>query len=84
MHMETQLTCINFFLSLFQGIIHPLVAKIIWSDDCIAKSPYRFCSFASSNERNCSWTQLGSDSSYWDRLYILDFAGGGAVHGIGV
>ena len=74
-----------------QGIIHPTVAQIIWSDECkFSLSPYRFCYFPD-NERyqkdhKCSW-DCNRDPldppSFREKVYILDFAGGGAVHLIG-
>lgn len=76
---------------IIQGIIHPAVARIIWSDQCETLSPYRYCDYRNSLSmkkiHNCSWSPLDCNSmddlSYGYRLYILDFAGGGAVHLIG-
>ena len=75
-----------FVLIHLQGIIHPVVARIIWSDQCDSLSPYRFCEYSDSafhNKTGCGYnctTEFGLGS----RLYILDFAGGGAVHLIGM
>ena len=68
-----------------QGILHPIIARIIWSDDCSSLSPYRYCDFGDQQNSsvacgyNCT-QQLGLTQ----RLYVLDFAGGGAVHLLGV
>lgn len=77
------------FISAFviSGIIHPIVARIIWSDHCDSLSPYRFCNYLSNPlqaDHNCSWDcGSGDGASFRQRLYVLDFAGGGAVHLIG-
>ena len=56
-----------------QGIIHPVVALFIWSDDCNSLSPYRFC------HHHCL-----DCSTFKMKAYFLDFAGGGAVHLLGL
>jgi Amt family ammonium transporter len=70
------------FLSAFfiSGIIHPAIARLIWSDDCNSLSPYRFCN--TNSNTTCNY---GCDSSLSlsQRMYVLDFAGGGAVHMLG-
>ncbi|XP_064402709.1 uncharacterized protein LOC135348427 isoform X3 [Halichondria panicea] len=77
------------FVSAFviSGIIHPIVARIIWSDDCNTLSPYRFCDYGpyhpSTNKPDCGYNCTASLTSLGDRIYVLDFAGGGAVHLIG-
>ena len=68
-----------------QGIIHPAVARIIWSDHCDSLSPYRFCYYVDNplqENHTCSWS-CSDTASFWNRLHVLDFAGGGAVHLIG-
>ena len=66
-----------------QGIIHPLVARLIWSDVNNAPfSPYKFCNETMSNETKLDLCGNGA-SFIPDRIYILDFAGGGAVHLVG-
>ena len=69
----------------YQGIIHPVIARLIWSDQASSLSPYRFCSNSTIYNDNavtqgftCVHKQPLSD-----RLYVLDFAGGGAVHLLG-
>ena len=68
-----------------QGILHPIIARIIWSDDCNSLSPYRYCDFGDQQNSsvacgyNCT-QKLGLTQ----RLYVLDFAGGGAVHLLGI
>uniref|UniRef100_A0A1X7TMW8 Ammonium transporter AmtB-like domain-containing protein n=2 Tax=Amphimedon queenslandica TaxID=400682 RepID=A0A1X7TMW8_AMPQE len=69
------------FISAFviSGIVHPVVARVIWSDYQSSLSPYRFC-----NESNVSQSyNCEAEMSLHKRLYILDFAGGGAVHLLG-
>ncbi|XP_065919159.1 putative ammonium transporter sll1017 isoform X2 [Dysidea avara] len=63
------------FISAFviSGIIHPIVALFIWSDNCHSFSPYRFC-----RHLDCLHC-----SSFQNKAYFLDFAGGGAVHLLG-
>ena len=57
---------------LIAGIIHPFVARIVWGADLQDfLSPYRFCGRSNIRE------------DYWGRIYLLDFAGGGAVHLVG-
>ena len=66
------------FLSAFivSGIIHCTVARFIWGAGPAAfLSPYRFC--------NYNGTNISRLASFSDRLYLLDFAGGGAVHLVG-
>lgn len=66
------------FLSAFivSGIIHCTVARFIWGAGPAAfLSPYRFC--------NTQETNTSNFTSFSDRLYLLDFAGGGAVHLVG-
>jgi Amt family ammonium transporter len=71
------------FLSAFviSGVIHPLIARLIWSDKCESLSPYRFCS----NSTDSSACNYGCSQSLGlrQRMYVLDFAGGGAVHMLG-
>lgn len=65
-----------------QGILHPMVARVIWSDDCPSLSPYRFCNFYERPWQSCGHN-CSEPLSLSDRLYVLDFAGGGAVHLLG-
>ena len=59
---------------LIAGIIHPVVARIVWGADASDFfSPYRFCTTPDSVK----------PVTYWERIYLLDFAGGGAVHLVG-
>ena len=75
-----------------QGIIHPLVARMIWSDQHCehSLSPYRFCNYNMSDPKagcghNSTYcTQSHEDENLMQRMYVLDFAGGGAVHLIGI
>ena len=50
------------------------MALFIWSDKCHSYSPYQFC-----DSVNCTI----NCSSFNDKAYVLDFAGGGAVHLLG-
>lgn len=55
------------------GIIHPVIARFIWGgspSDFL--SPYRFCD-----------KKVDANAPLLDRIYLLDFAGGGAVHLVG-
>ncbi|KAI6653547.1 Ammonium transporter 1 member 3-like [Oopsacas minuta] len=65
-----------FFSSFFvSGLIHCTVARIIWGGGPEAfLSPFRFC---------IDFNNIINGTSYTDRLYLLDFAGGGAVHLVG-
>ena len=66
------------FISAFivSGIIHCTVARFIWGAGRAAfLSPYRFC--------NNHGTNVSNLTSFSERLYLLDFAGGGAVHLVG-
>ena len=68
-----------------QGILHPIIARIIWSDACNSLSPYRYCDFG--NDQNSSVACGYNCTQQLDlaqRLYVLDFAGGGAVHLLGI
>jgi ammonia channel protein AmtB len=71
-------------LARFQGVIHPLIARLIWSDKCTSLSPYRFCTdfnnFTTSYACNYGCNEA---LSLHQRMYVLDFAGGGAVHMLG-
>ena len=59
---------------LIAGIIHPVVARVVWgADSSDFLSPYRFCKTSNSV----------TPVTYWQRIYLLDFAGGGAVHLVG-
>lgn len=73
------------FLSAFfiSGIIHPLIARLIWSDKCSSLSPYRFCSDHSNITTDACNYGCTEDLPLIRRLYVLDFAGGGAVHLLG-
>ena len=66
-----------FFSSFFvSGLIHCTIARFIWGSNPGAfLSPYRFCQPNGSTYYN--------ESSYFERIYLLDFAGGGAVHLVG-
>ena len=35
-------------------------------------------------DHNCTWDCSNGAASFWDKIYVLDFAGGGAVHLIGM
>ena len=67
-----------FFSSFFvSGLIHCTIARFIWGSDPGAfLSPFRFC-----QPNGTSFNQISS--SYSEKLYLLDFAGGGAVHLVG-
>ena len=68
-----------------QGILHPIIARIIWSDACSSLSPYRYCDFG--DQQNSSVACGYNCTQQLDltkRLYVLDFAGGGAVHLLGI
>ena len=75
-----------------QGIIHPLVARMIWSDKHCepSLSPYRFCNYnlrdpkSACGHNSTYCTQPQDDEGLMQRMYVLDFAGGGAVHLIGI
>ena len=66
-----------FFSSFFvSGFIHCVVARFIWGAGPSAfLSPFRFCL--------PDGTQINNSSSYFEKIYVLDFAGGGAVHLVG-
>ncbi|KAL5463170.1 hypothetical protein EMCRGX_G032047 [Ephydatia muelleri] len=68
------------FISAFviSGIIHPIVALIIWSDVSHSLSPYRFCVDLLPGY-NCTLPA----PSFLESMYVLDFAGSGAVHMLG-
>jgi len=74
------------FISAFviSGVIHPAIARIVWSDGCNSLSPYRFCShvYGIHNTSACEY-DCSQPLSLGQRLYVLDFAGGGAVHLLG-
>lgn len=62
------------------------MARIIWSDHCDSLSPYRFCDYLNNplqKNHHCSWNCDDADVGFRGRMYVLDFAGGGAVHLIG-
>ena len=61
-----------------QGIVHPIVALIIWSDVAHSLSPYRFC-VGMLPDYNCTL----ATPSFLRSMYVLDFAGSGAVHMLG-
>ena len=62
----------------FQGIIHPLIARLIWGNKPTALlSAYRFCA------ETIPYDVCDKELSFDQRLYVLDFAGGGAVHLVG-
>ena len=61
-----------------QGIVHPIVALIIWSDIPQSISPYRFC-VGMLSDYNCTIAA----PSFLRSMYVLDFAGSGAVHMLG-
>ena len=65
---------------IIQGIVHPVVARVIWSDYKSSLSPYRFCNQSSASQNYSCDVEM----SLHQRLYILDFAGGGAVHLLGL
>ncbi|KAI6653546.1 Ammonium transporter 1 member 3-like [Oopsacas minuta] len=61
------------------GIVHPIIARIVWgADRGDFLSPYRFCRTEEDVAKNVT---IGD--GYFDRIYLLDFAGGGAVHIVG-
>lgn len=76
------------FLSAFfiSGIVHPIIARLIWSDSCSSLSPYRYCTYydtySNSTTTACNYG-CDQDLTMSERLYVLDFAGGGAVHLLG-
>ena len=69
-----------------QAFIHPAVARIIWADDKDSLSPYRYCDYREPKTNNTfSWRDHCHENGFsMSKVYILDFAGGGAVHGIGM
>ena len=69
-----------------KGIIHPAIARVVWSDGCSSLSPYRFCNFDELHGSNTSACGYGCSQQLGlgQRLYVLDFAGGGAVHLLGM
>jgi Amt family ammonium transporter len=72
------------FISAFliSGIVHPLITLLIWSDHCNSLSPYRFCQ---NRNNSCLFSCYETEELSFipDKLYMLDFAGGGAVHLVG-
>eukprot|EP00731_Ephydatia_muelleri_P027904 Em0019g777a len=66
------------FISAFviSGIIHPIIVLIVWSDLPQSISPYRFCV---GMDYNCTL----ATPSFLRSMYVLDFAGSGAVHMLG-
>ena len=66
------------FHSHMQGIIHPIIVLIIWSDAVQSISPYRFC-VGILPDYNCTL----ATPSFLKSMYVLDFAGSGAVHMLG-
>eukprot|EP00731_Ephydatia_muelleri_P027876 Em0019g749a len=68
------------FISAFviSGIIHPIIVLIIWSDVSQSISPYRFC-VGMLPDYNCTLAA----PSFLKSMYVLDFAGSGAVHMLG-
>ena len=69
------------YLLTSQGVIHPVIARIIWTDKDTSLSPYRFCNESHPLNLNCT---VLDDLDFGNRMYILDFAGGGAVHLLGM
>ena len=69
-----------------QGIVHPAVAYFIWSCNCSSYSPYRFCQPDNCDDYStCQYCRKNIDcTSFKDKAYFLDFAGGGAVHLLGM
>ena len=67
---------INAFM--IAGIVHPIIGRLIWGADREIDflSPYRFCDAPGS-------PTITNTSSFTERAYVLDFAGGGAVHLVG-
>ena len=61
-----------------QGIVHPAVAKLIWTDHRNSLSPFRYCTYPWLKDS----TPFPCNSTLYN-YYILDFAGGGAVHLLG-
>eukprot|EP00731_Ephydatia_muelleri_P027903 Em0019g776a len=75
------------FISAFVvgGLIQPLLALIMWSDNCNSFSPYRFC-INKDPSIGCIGGTYGLTSnppSFQQRMYVLDFAGSGVVHMVG-
>ena len=69
-----------------QGLIQPLLALIMWSDNCNSFSPYRFC-INKDPSIGCIGGTYGLTSnppSFQQRMYVLDFAGSGVVHMVGM
>lgn len=68
------------FLNAFviAGIVHPIIGRIFWGADrgIDFLSPYRFCDLS-------GVTSVTNNSSFIERIHVLDFAGGGAVHLVG-
>ncbi len=62
-----------------QGIVHPAVARLIWAGHRYTLSPFRYCTYPW-HKPNYTFT---CGKSVFDSYYILDFAGGGAVHLLG-
>ena len=61
------------------------MARIIWADDKDSLSPYRYCDYREYKNKTFSWKDhCDEDGFNMNKVYILDFAGGGAVHGIGM
>ena len=74
-----------FLLPPHQGILHPLVARVIWGYSLL--SPFRFCDKPWDPNYTRSYNDCVSTSCsscpIFDKLYAIDFAGGGAVHLLG-
>ena len=68
------------FLNAFviAGIVHPIIGRIFWGADqgIDFLSPYRFC-------ESPTGPIINDNSSFLERIHVLDFAGGGAVHLVG-
>ena len=84
--MYSHTSVISICLVHLQGIIHPTVAFFIWTGSCDSYSPYRFCQPENCDDYStCKSCRKSIDcTSFTDKAYFLDFAGGGAVHLLGM
>ncbi|XP_062514921.1 putative ammonium transporter sll1017 isoform X2 [Corticium candelabrum] len=85
---KMRLVAIPIYAFMISGIIHPMVARWVWAISSDKDpAPFRSGWLSPYQRRYCfnesAYRQLNETGLHLNNMYVLDFAGGGAVHLLG-